>query len=73
MGNEGMIFHEALHGITGLLDFTTIEAPGPQLLEKLGYSIGYPSCTITTYIQTQVLALSLSPTRLDPTDVWGCK
>jgi hypothetical protein len=55
LGNEAMIFHEALHGFTGKFD---------QTLEQ--YLTGGTICGITPYIQTNVLMLSpgLDPTTL---------
>jgi hypothetical protein len=72
LGNEATLFHEALHGMTGLLDSETYIQGAPQLLERLGYTRFDPSCKVTKYIQDHVLKLSLSPTELDKTDVWPC-
>ena len=47
LGNEGVIFREALHGFTGKYDGTIEEA--------LGINISLPSCTITVLIQNKVL------------------
>jgi len=56
-GNESLIFHEALHGITGRYDRFTI--PVPQgILEKLGYSTNDPSCMIDVAIWDAVLSHS---------------
>jgi hypothetical protein len=56
-GNEGTIFHEALHGLTGRQD--------EQIIEDLGYvPYSQPSCRITMHIQLKVLSYSLG---LDPT------
>ncbi len=56
--NEGMLFHEALHGFTSLQD--------SNILEDLGYgnSVTTASCNITKYIQQAVLRYATS---LDPT------
>jgi hypothetical protein len=56
LGNEGMIFHEALHGLTGMLD--------EQLLRELGVNPFAASCNIAIYIQKNVLSHSQG---LDPT------
>lgn len=52
LGNEGLIFHEALHGMTGKYDLS--------LLGLLGYQdvTNVASCNITTYIQQRVLQYS---------------
>ena len=50
LGNEALIFHEALHGLTGKFD--------DQLLTDLGYGIPTPSCNISRYIEVNVLAFS---------------
>jgi hypothetical protein len=49
LGNEGLVFHEALHGLTGKKD--------DQILDLLGYKDVYniASCNITNYIQQLVL------------------
>ena len=63
-GNEGMLFHEALHGFTSLQDST--------ILEDLGYgnAVATASCNITKYIQQAVLRYA---TGLDPaTNNVGC-
>jgi hypothetical protein len=59
LGNEGAIFHEALHGITGLQDL--------GILTMLGFGnvFNTASCNITTYIQNRVLQYSQG---LDPTN-----
>jgi hypothetical protein len=60
LGNEALIFHEALHGLTGLQDF--------QFLDKLGMnSASHASCSTTVRIQKSVLSHS---TGLDPAVVW---
>lgn len=50
LGNEGLIFHEALHGATRLYDLT--------LQLALGISTSRASCNIGEYIQDFVLKLS---------------
>jgi len=50
LGNEAMIFHEALHGLAGTFDAT--------LLTELGYSSSIASCNISKYIEANVLTLS---------------
>ena len=67
LGNEGLIFHEALHGTTGLQDRMTLAHPTAQIMEKLGIHSpsNQPSCTITMYIQENVL--SHSQRQLDKT------
>ncbi|MFY9726260.1 MAG: hypothetical protein WB579_12515 [Bryobacteraceae bacterium] len=57
LGNEGTIFHEALHGFTGAQD--------QSILTMLGYGnvFNTASCNITTYIQQEVLIYSSG---LDP-------
>ena len=50
LGNEGVIFHEALHGLTGIFD--------QQLLPDLGVYWLAPSCNVTTYVQKNVLSHS---------------
>uniref|UniRef100_Q01V11 Cell surface receptor IPT/TIG domain protein n=1 Tax=Solibacter usitatus (strain Ellin6076) TaxID=234267 RepID=Q01V11_SOLUE len=58
LGNEGLIFHEALHGLTGKQD--------PTIMGLLGYTAVFntASCNITNYIQQRVLKFSIG---LDPT------
>ena len=46
-----MIFHEALHGLTGLTD--------DVLLEALGWSKLHPSCKVNVTIQSDVLVHSV--------------
>jgi len=48
--NQALIFHEALHGFTGVSDI--------PLLEDFGYVPGtnYPSCKITDYIELNIWA-----------------
>ena len=53
LGNEALIFHEALHGFTGRYDL--------DLEQTLGTG---QTCGITPYLQTNVLAYSIG---LDPT------
>jgi hypothetical protein len=48
--NEGLIFHEALHGFTGKQD--------GNILTALGYSDQMASCNITIYIQQLVLSFA---------------
>jgi IPT/TIG domain/Bacterial Ig-like domain (group 2)/Kelch motif/Galactose oxidase, central domain len=60
LGNEGLIFHEALHGLTGLQDF--------QIEDDLHMnSAAHASCSITARIQNKVLSKS---TGLDPSVQW---
>ena len=65
LGNESLIFHEALHGITGKDD-------GP-MLQTFGWSLTAASCNISRYIETSVLSkspgldsTSTTPTCCDP-------
>jgi hypothetical protein len=62
LGNEGTVFHEALHGLTGIQD--------ASILTLFGYGdvFNTPSCNITTYLQNKVLQHSngLDPTRTNP-------
>jgi len=63
LGNEGIIFHEALHGFTGQSDFT--------ILDELGLnSLQYASCSISVRIQKKVLLLSTP--KIDPTIASPC-
>ncbi len=64
LGNEGMIFHEALHGLTGLDDV--------PILTALKYDSSAASCNISRYIENNVLSQSpgLDPTSTTPT---GCQ
>ncbi len=51
LGNEGTVFHEALHGMTGRQD--------EQILENLGFAaFEQPSCAISVYIEQRVLSQS---------------
>jgi Bacterial Ig-like domain (group 2) len=62
LGNEGTIFHEALHGMTGLQDW--------QILDDLGMnSLTHPSCSISLRIQNSVLK---DLPGLDQTNTWTC-
>ncbi len=62
LGNEGTLFHEALHGITGLTDF--------EIEEDLGISFAdHASCSITVRIQHAVLSQSAG---LDPQILATC-
>jgi hypothetical protein len=62
VGNESIIFHEALHGWTGLFD--------GDILTKLGMNNWtHPSCSISLRIQNSVLQYSGN---LDMTDTWSC-
>jgi hypothetical protein len=62
LGNEGIVWHEALHGMTGQDDFT--------ILEKLGMSISdHASCSISVRIRNAVLTNSLG---IDPQIIWPC-
>jgi hypothetical protein len=56
--NEGLLFHEALHGFTGIQDL--------GILGDLGYddALTTSSCNITKYIQQTVLGYAVG---LDPT------
>jgi hypothetical protein len=56
LGNEQMLFHEALHGLTGKYD--------NQIQAALGLNGNAPSCVISVYIANHVLSLSAG---LDPT------
>jgi hypothetical protein len=47
LGNEGTIFHEALHGYTGQFD--------SQLMSDFDIKDSQPICEITTYLQNKVL------------------
>jgi hypothetical protein len=62
LGNEGTVFHEALHGLTGIQD--------ASILTVFGYRdvFNTPSCNITTYLQNRVLQHSngLDPTLNNP-------
>jgi trimeric autotransporter adhesin len=55
--NEATIFHEALHGITGLLDRGTLTNPS-GILEKLNSNSGDASCVITFIVWHDVLSAS---------------
>ena len=57
LGNEGMLFHEALHGFTGKDDETILNALGVDPRT-------HGSCSITVVIQNTVLSYSAG---LDPT------
>lgn len=48
ISNESVLFHEALHGLTGQYD--------DYLQEKLGRTVGGPTANITTYIKDNVLS-----------------
>ena len=48
IGNESVIFHEALHGFTGLFD--------EQILQRLNKPL--PSCNIDKLIREEVLAFA---------------
>ena len=50
LGNEALVFHEALHGLTGLSD--------QSLLIALGWPFMQPSCTINVVIQRDVLVFA---------------
>jgi hypothetical protein len=51
LGNESMIFHEALHGVTGKFDY--------QILEIFGLNgVNTPSCNISNIIENSVLSYS---------------
>ena len=52
IGNEATLFHEALHGISGLYDFTIV----PDSLESVLH-LSEPSVNITNYIQKNVLSV----------------
>ena len=54
LGNAGAIFHEALHGFTGLYDRNPVSRDA--LIEKLGIDDSPASCWITKYIQANVLS-----------------
>jgi hypothetical protein len=56
-GNEALIFHEALHGYTGLNDRGTITVPR-GILERLGGSFNDESCMIAVIIWNTVLSHS---------------
>jgi hypothetical protein len=57
LGNEGLIFHEALHGISGQVDST--------ILREFGLDpFSHASCSISVRIQNAVL---LHSSGLDPT------
>ena len=58
-----MLFHEALHGLTGLLDRGTILHP-TQLMELLDIRSADKSCAISSIIAIDVLSYSAG---LDPT------
>jgi IPT/TIG domain/Bacterial Ig-like domain (group 2) len=62
LGNEGLIFHEALHGVTGMADNTILDALGLN-------STTHAPCSIAVRIQNKVLKNSQG---LDPTIVWSC-
>ena len=62
LGNEGTLFHEALHGITGQVDSTILDSLHLN-------SLTHPSCSIALRIQNAVLRNSPN---LDPTDTWSC-
>jgi hypothetical protein len=53
--NESTLFHEALHGISGLYD--TCVAPNTCLLAKFGFAntLTTPSVNISLAIETNVL------------------
>jgi len=55
--NESLIFHEALHGQTGLPDRATLTIP-QGILEKLGSSSSNQSCVISQIIWLDVLSQS---------------
>ena len=51
LGNEGLIFHEALHGFTGKGD--------GEILQTFGWKpVDSPSCNISRYIEDNVLSKS---------------
>jgi hypothetical protein len=51
LGNEGIVFHEGLHGFTGQDDYA--------ILDELGLnSLTHASCSISVRIQKKVLLLS---------------
>jgi hypothetical protein len=56
--NEALLFHEGLHGFTGLND--------NQLLTDFGKSFGLASYEITYYINEEALGGSLTYTNTDP-------
>ena len=59
IGNEALLFHEALHGFVGRLDYELqqdLHAPGK-------------SCELSTYIKTHVLT---GAPLLDTTDTYEC-
>jgi IPT/TIG domain-containing protein len=61
LGNEALIFHEALHGLTGQQDM--------QILGELGMNWrSHASCSITVRIQNKVLTHSAG---LDPSVQWN--
>ena len=62
LGNEGIVWHEALHEMTGQDDFT--------ILEKLGMSVSdHASCSIFVRIRNAVLTNSPG---IDPQIIWSC-
>jgi hypothetical protein len=63
IGNEGLLFHEGLHGYTGLLDRGTVLHPN-QLMERLGINPADKSCAISDVLSIDVLSHSSG---LDPT------
>jgi hypothetical protein len=63
IGNESLVFHEALHGYTGLYDRGTIPRP-LGIIEKLQLDVNAPSCDISAVIAIDVLSHSAG---LDPT------
>jgi len=61
LGNEALIFHEALHGFTGLQD--------DPILTSLGMNwASHASCSITVRIQNAVLSHAVG---LDPSVQWS--
>jgi hypothetical protein len=62
LGNEGTVWHEALHGITGMDDFT--------LMDKLGLPpADFATCSISVRVRNAVLSHSPG---IDPQIVWSC-
>jgi hypothetical protein len=62
LGNEAVIFHEALHGISKQFD--------NDILTQLGMDWStHPSCSIAIRIENAVLKQSSS---LNQTDTWSC-
>jgi hypothetical protein len=80
LGNEALIFHEALHGWTSLDDnIPPFGRPIPQIRERLGLYGNRASCSITLRIEHAVFCKTWDSQRdicsntatsdpLDPTD-----